>query len=140
MIFTKEKQIKEYSLSLRQSKMEKTKQEFEEWRSKNKRGRIPKKLWNAAVELQKEYTTSEISKVLRLDYNKLKNRVLGIRKNERENTAKYIQLDITQPNVNDGEWAVEIEKKGGGKLKISGKATSMSEVILLCQNFLRENS
>jgi hypothetical protein len=54
-------------------KMEKVLSRFERWRSAHTgRWPIPKRLWTAAVALAGEHGVFHTAKVLRLDYNKLK--------------------------------------------------------------------
>jgi hypothetical protein len=49
---------------------------MEAWRNDPKKSRrIPQELWQAAVELSKEYSINQISKALRLSYTDLKKRV-----------------------------------------------------------------
>ena len=57
--------------------------QFERWRAtRGKRTRIPEELWEAAVRLSSDYTPHQISKALHLNYLKLKNRILALKKDK----------------------------------------------------------
>ena len=59
-----------------ESRLEKAKSNFEDWRSSRKnRSRIPEALWKKAVALYPEYTVGKISSTLRLSYTDLKKRI-----------------------------------------------------------------
>jgi len=122
--------------------MEKVKQKFENWRrSRAKLGRIPEDLWDAAVNLHKEYNISKICEVLGLQHSKLKSRILEANK-KIDISPKYIQLDMNmhQQQAYQNEWSVEIEKADGAKIKISSKSSKMPDFALLCQSFLKGRS
>ena len=52
--------------------------QFEYWRaSRKKRERIPEHLWDAAVCLCSDNSVSQITQILRLNYNDLKKKVLA---------------------------------------------------------------
>ena len=130
----------------KQSKMEKVCKKFEDWRANGTKRKMPEYLWKLAVELHPEYSICEISKVLQLPYNRLKNRVLETRKNgtefieekKTEPPPAFIQWNIPgQPSQN--EWTIEIENIDGAKMQISGKSSEPPDFISICQNFSRRN-
>jgi hypothetical protein len=56
--------------------LEQVRERFEEWRAtREKRGRVPEELWDAAVDLTYRHSICIVSKTLRLDFNGLKQRV-----------------------------------------------------------------
>ena len=59
-----------------QTKMQAVAVLFDQWRSTRKnKDPIPESLWEAAADLSQSYSTCQISKELRLDFNKLKHRI-----------------------------------------------------------------
>ena len=122
----------------RQSQMKKVQQQFENWRKnrRSKRSPIPEYLWESAVGLHGEYSIYEIAKTLRLDYSKLKCKILNVPKKMTESTPAFIQLDIPGPQPGQNEWSIEMENMDGTKMKISGACSEMPDIALICQNFL----
>ena len=54
-------------------------EQFRSWRRDRKRGeKIPKELWQAAVELSEQYSLDELSGTLTLDYERLEKRVEAV--------------------------------------------------------------
>lgn len=122
----------------RQSPIKKVQQQFENWRKnrKSKCSPIPEYLWEAAMGLHGEYSIYKIAKTLRLDYSKLKSKILNASKKKTESTPAFIQLDIPAAQPGHNEWAIEMENADGAKMKISGTCSEMPDIALICQNFL----
>jgi len=102
--------------------LEEVSRRFETWRRGKKGGsRIPKCLWEAAVEVCAEHRVWQVSKVLGLSYNDLKRRVVGVGQMEKILTpekADFVELSMglrTLPLL----CSVEIESAAYGKLKMS---------------------
>jgi hypothetical protein len=125
----------------RQSQMKKVQQQFENWRKnrKSKRNPIPEYLWGAATRLDGEYSICEIAKALRLEYRKLKCKILEAREKKTESAPAFIQLNIPEPHPRQTEWSIEMENTDGTKMKISGTCSEMPDIALICQNFLGRN-
>jgi hypothetical protein len=113
---------KEYTL-------EEAEQLFEQWRKDRKRRTpIPAELWKAAISLTGRYSTHKISRYLHLSYNELKHRagkgkgsmVAGI-----PAPSRFIELDVLPAT----ECTIEIEKRGGAKMKISIKGRNNLDLI-----------
>lgn len=62
-----------------QPTLEEVSAQLEHWRQikRNHREPIPKKLWQAVVELSRQHSISSVSKALRLSYTDLKKHVYG---------------------------------------------------------------
>lgn len=102
--------------------LEEVRHRFETWRRGKKHGsRIPKSLWKAAVEVCAEHGVFRVSKALRVNYNDLKQRVVGTGQMEKMPTplkAGFVELSMglrTQSVL----CSVEIESEAYGKLKMS---------------------
>jgi hypothetical protein len=101
--------------------------QFEAWRKRrDKRGRIPEALWEAAVGLCREHSLCEVSRSLRLNYNGLKNRTpkargmgLGVGKGS---DLGFVRLDLGAPIV-PSECLVEMEAPNGAKMRMSFRGT-----------------
>jgi hypothetical protein len=96
---------------------------IEAWRNDpQKPRRMPEALWQAAAELSKHSSVSNISKALRLDYTALKKRVHGQNKEDlpavkAQQSFKFIELDIEKTSSTP-ECTIEMEKGNGAKMKI----------------------
>lgn len=123
------------SATRRQSQMKKVQQQFENWReNRTERSPIPEYLWESAVGLHGEYSVYEIAKGLRLEYKKLKSRILNDKK--AVPTPAFIKLDIPVVQPGQNEWLIEMENADGTKMKISGNGAEKPDFALICQNFL----
>ncbi len=88
-----------------QSKIEKIKKQFEDWRKNRlKRDRIPEELWEAAIGLYPEYRIYEISQALRLNYSRLKKRILDTPKKESKKESKNLESKIEKVGKKFEEW------------------------------------
>ena len=102
--------------------------QFETWRQRRRcRGRIPEALWQAAVGLCKEHSIFEVSRMLRLNYNSLKNRVQ--KTGEVNHTVGqdlnfgFVKLDLGAPII-PSECLVEMEAPNGARMRMSFKGAS----------------
>jgi hypothetical protein len=96
---------------------------FDQWRQNRKKGsRVPKELWDSAVRLSKDYSASQLSRVLRLHYSQLKKRIASMsptRECEEQNAAPpaFVELDTSQPMF-PAECLVEFEDSRGVKVRM----------------------
>jgi hypothetical protein len=66
-----------HDLTITTPSLEQVRQRFESWRQRRKkRTRIPPNLWQAAIALSEEYSICHLSKVLRVNYTTLKEKVV----------------------------------------------------------------
>ncbi len=94
---------------------------FEIWRKMKKIGsRIPKSLWQAAVDLCQEHTVLRVSRALHLNYNELKNRVRKSEKMARPATDRSVEfVEVGFEEIGMGsECVVEMQGAKGAKLKM----------------------
>lgn len=99
--------------------------QLEQFRSTQRaRTRLPESLWQAAVELARQYGIHAVAHPLRLDYTRLKQRLNGI-------SSRPPKLKPTQPAfvelIGSGaatlpECVIEFESASGGKMRIQWKA------------------
>ena len=86
------------------------------------RAKLPESLWQAAVELARQYGIYAVAHPLRLDYTRLKERLSGtISQPRRQKTPAFVEL------IGDGAAAapacvIEFESPGGGKMRVQWKA------------------
>jgi len=101
--------------------LEEVRGRFEIWRKKKKIGsRIPKSLWQAAVDLCQEHTVLRVSRALRLNYNELKNRVQKSEKKAipaTDRCVEFVEVDFEGIGMRS-ECVVEMEGTKGAKLKM----------------------
>ncbi|MHB1253231.1 MAG: hypothetical protein ACYCZ1_03605 [Candidatus Humimicrobiaceae bacterium] len=113
---------------------------FKHWRQikRNHREPIPKKLWQEAIDLTRQYQVSNISKELRLGYTDFKERVRISSVPKPTNTEinpDFIELKYEQPFLLS-EATVEIEDKNGTKMKICFKGKPDLDLMNLAKAFL----
>jgi len=103
--------------------LEVVRNQFEAWRKRRPcRGRIPEGLWQAAADLCREHSVWEVSRVLRLNYNDLKDRVpkardVGLAVGQRPDLG-FVRLDLGAP-IAPSECLVEMEAPNGAKMRMS---------------------
>jgi len=91
------------------------------------RTKLPDTLWQAAVELARQYGIFAVAHPLRLDYTRLKQRLGGMPNQPRkQNKPAFVEL------IGDGatalpECVIEFEAPGGGKMRIQWKAAVPSD-------------
>ncbi len=107
---------------------------FDQWRStRKKRDRIPESLWEAAVELSTSYSTCQISKALRLDFNELKRRIHG--RSHRAAPPEFVELKVERL-FSTGQCLIEARSPAGYELKIQTAAALPPECMQLLSFFL----
>lgn len=107
---------------------------FDQWRStRKKRDPIPESLWEAAADLSPFYSTCQISKELRLDFNKLKHRIRG--RSERTASSEFVELKVEQV-FSMGQCLIEVRSPAGFELKIQTTAAVPPQCMELLSCFL----
>jgi len=101
--------------------LEEVRDRFETWRSRRKaRSRIPKALWQAAVEQCHDHSVLEVSKALGLNYNTLKDRVQKPKKMALPppgGCVEFVEVGF-EAMARPPECIVEMEAGNGAKLKM----------------------
>jgi len=117
--------------------------QFETWRrTREKRAPIPAPLWEAAVNLSKDYSILQISKALRLNYTDLKHRVLAQSDEEIvkvEHNLPFIELDFEQTK-SPSHCVIEMEKSNGAKLKMYFTGERSLDLLELGKSFWSNGS
>ena len=96
--------------------------QLEQFRS-NRPGRkkLPESLWEAAVELARQYGIYAVARPLRLDYTRLKQRLGGMPSQPgKQGKPGFVELIGKAAAL--PECVIEFESPGGGKMRIQWKA------------------
>lgn len=86
------------------------------------RTKLPEPLWQAAVELARQYGVYPVAHPLRLDYVRLKQRLGGtLRRQRKPSKPAFVEL-IAPKQATLEECVIEFESSHGGKMRIQWKA------------------
>ena len=88
------------------------------------RTKIPEGMWQAAVELARQYGLYAVAHPLRLDYVGLKRRLEGATKVEKKKkgaSPRFVELIAAHPAA--AECLIEFESKNGSKMRIQWKGS-----------------
>jgi hypothetical protein len=85
-----------------------------------RRTKLPESLWQAAVELARQYGVHAVAHPLRLDYTGLKKRLGGIPVVRRKAT-KPAFVELIAPQA---ECVIEFESPSGNKMRVPWKAST----------------
>ena len=89
-----------------------------------RRTRLPESLWQAAVELARQYGVYSVAHPLRLDYMGLKKRLGGVpRFRQKATKPSFVELIAPHPVALE-ECVIELESSGGSKMRIQWKTTA----------------
>ena len=109
--------------------------QLEDFRSSQPgRVKLPDSLWQAAVELARQYGLWPVAHPLRLDYMGLKKRLGEISPPDRQKAAApaFVELVAAQPAVPEA-CVIEFESPRGAKMRIHWKATTLPDWTSLLQ-------
>ena len=112
------------------------------WRAgcAGKRSRVPEELWKAAVEVARSEGVYATSRATRFNYKALKVRVDQAVTAASEASAPAF-IEVALPAVTSREGAsktvVELEGRGGGRLRVEVTGTSAVDVVGLAHAFWR---
>ena len=97
--------------------------QLEQFRSSQPgRTKLPESLWQAAVELARQYGIYAVAHPLRLDYARLKQRLGGTASRPRKGSKPaFIEL-VGRPPAVLPECTIEFEAASGSKMRIQWKA------------------
>jgi hypothetical protein len=112
------------------------KKAFDDWRNnrKNNREPIPEELMQKAADLCNYHLRSEVAKVLKINYTKLKQ---YITKGYGQKTNDFIELNLGQYNSNKlPSCEIIIEMKAGQKVKIRTMELTQDKLWDLITRFL----
>ena len=131
--------MKKSNSSVSKLTLESVYERFKEWRrNKEWHDPIPEELWDAAVELTKEYSPTQVSKTLRLDNSKFKERVHASKILETPNNVSPSFVELDFPAFPAAvEYTVETEDTDGRKMRICIKGQPVDVVGLARAFWLR---
>jgi hypothetical protein len=116
--------------------IEDVQRQFKEWRQRNRpRVRLPQELWEAAVELCRQYTVSYVARILRLDYYKLRD--LASRSvavcNEKKGSEAGPQFVAYEVGAMTMPWSCVLEKEtaDGDRMRMSVGAGCAVDLVEL---------
>jgi hypothetical protein len=117
--------------------MEKVYRRLERWRM-TRRGRspIPKRLWAAAAAVARKHGVNWTSKVLHLEFKKLKGYVESERPLERRSGAQFVEL-MASPAAGFSECVIELEGRRG-KMRIEWKGMTASDLSQLSRMLMEQ--
>jgi hypothetical protein len=109
---------------------------FEDWRKSGRpRTRIPKRLWESAVQAAGQYGLNRTAKTLHLDYYNLKKR-LDASGAVRGTTPAFIELGQATTGETP-ECVIELENRNGSKMRIHIKGVETPDLNALSSTFWR---
>ena len=93
--------------------------------SQSGRTKLPEALWQAAIELARQYGVYPVAHPLRLDYTRLKKQLGGppTRRQRRTTKPAFVELIAPLPATLE-ECMIELESSGGSKMRIQWKTTA----------------
>ena len=114
--------------------VERVRQCLEAWRKSHQpRSRLPNRLWSSAVRLASHYGLNRTAKALHLDYYDLKKR-LDTAAVSREETPSFVEL-VPSPSSPFPECLIELEGRGGAKMRIHLKGVALPDLATLGSMF-----
>jgi hypothetical protein len=112
--------------------LEQVRERFEEWRAtREKRGRVPEELWDAAVDLTDRHSICVVSKTLRLDFNGLKQRV---HKKRHGAETGFIAFDL-RPVSDEAECTIEMERPDGARMRVRLRGSAGLDLAQMLRGF-----
>ena len=106
--------------------MQEVAEQFEQWRrSHSGRRPIPEALWNRAADLARQYGVFRTSKVLRLDYSKLKRQMTPATAPVPAPPPTFVELLAPHPSA--CECIIELEGPRG-KMRIEWKGATVPDL------------
>jgi hypothetical protein len=118
------------------TRIERCRQRFERWRAtRNHRSRLPEFLWTSAVDLAGEFGPTKVARVLRLDYYRLKKRLM-LAKPPRPAFVELLPSASTNGSMAI-ECIIELEDGQGAKMRIQLKGGDKPDVMALSSDFFK---
>jgi hypothetical protein len=116
--------------------IERIQKRFEDWRKSQKpRTRIPKRLWESAVQVARGCGVNRTAKALHLDYNDLKKRLKASR-GIQESAPAFIEL-LPAVTPSTPECIIECENGNGAKMRVHIKGIEAPDLNALSSAFWR---
>ena len=124
----------------RSKQVEKALKKFGSWRRSRKTvRRIPDHLWESAVVAAREVGVNQAARALGLEYYALKRRVVcSADGSESKPSGGFVEFAPTCAPPFFTEWAVELEKANGARMRVAVRSPSDPDVVGLCRAFWGE--
>ena len=124
----------------RSKAVEKALKKFISWRRSRKTvSRIPDKLWELAVVAAREVGVNQAARALGLEYYALKKRVVSSSDvSESKPSGGFVEFAPTCAPPFFTDWAVELEKANGARMRVGVRSPSDPDVVGLCRAFWGE--
>jgi hypothetical protein len=94
------------------------------------RTKLPESLWQAAVELARQYGIYPVAHPLRLDYMGLKKRLGGVPSRRKANKPAFVELLAPHATPLE-ECVIEFDAPSGSKMRIQWKASAPRDWVSL---------
>ena len=94
------------------------------------RTKLPESLWQAAVELARQYGIYPVAHPLRLDYMGLKKRLGGVPSRRKATKPAFVELVPRQATPLE-ECVIEFDAPSGSKMRIQWKASAPRDWVSL---------
>src|ERR1700688_4025488 len=92
------------------------------------RTKLPESLWQAAVELARQYGVYPVAHPLRLDYTRLKKQLGGPPTRRQRRTTKPAVVELIAPgHTPPEECVIEFESSAASKMRIQWKSTALPD-------------
>ena len=116
-------------------RVEKARKRFVSWRRNRKTvSRIPDDLWESAVLAAREVGVNQAARALGLEYYALKKRVVSSADgSESKPSGDFVEFAPTCAPSFFTEWAVELEKANGARVRVGARSPSVPDVVRLCR-------
>jgi hypothetical protein len=115
-------------------------QRLEAWRQQRPgRSRIPEPFWTDAIALARAEGVSRVSRVLRLHYQRLKNRLnTALPRRAPVALPAFVELAVAPSSNGRPECLVELTHRTGAKMAIHFPAASSCDLLPLAEAFWRQ--
>jgi D-alanyl-D-alanine carboxypeptidase len=98
-------------------------QQLDQWRSAQKgRAKLPESFWQTAVDLAKQYGVFRTAQPLRLDYTRLKQRLLGAAPQRKSPRPAFVEL--VRPAAEMEGCIIEFESAQGAKMRVHWRSNT----------------
>ena len=128
--------MKEIQSTANRPTIKEVREQFQDWRkTRKKRTTIPKPLWQAAIELSRDYSINTISKTLGLSYTDLKRRIKAkamLKPDNQAVTPHFVEVDC---RTMSRECIVEMENLNGARMEIQLKGDIGNDLLCLARAF-----
>jgi len=119
-------------------RLEEVRERFAQWRdSREKRGRIPDGLWQAALTLYPAYSVNQIAQALHLNHTKLKQHIHEQRavSSLPAAPAAFIDLGVSDALLTPCECIVEMQHQNGARMRVQVKGQNELDLMKLIGQF-----